>query len=492
MNTSSRKTADRMSVRGLSIQTVLWAVLLAFCLSAGPTAAHGAKQKTAPPLGKIVVLIARDQVRQSSDSFRNTEERYQKTLQDAHEILDGMKKDVEDLKKNNRISPYEYEVLSKRYAVAEKDMAGRLKKMIWPGGISHELGRFWEGTVKRTARTGVELVLQPILSKKAVQVIAKLVINAAELKTMIGQQAKGIIVVTQYTEEAFRQIFNGFNDTSRLFRRSPHMSPTKRAEYLREKCVMACDDLRMDCAHRNCRQYFYVECIEECLGCKSRACEYSFSPYWAQLDEAFLSCSGKNIASYYAGIRSCHDAFIKVKDWISDKRLDDEKVCIQKAGESFDKGLAACREKSCRTYCRGDYVINLGICTCKAKPIPPAAAAPAATPKSCQQVRDDYLRQCEQIKRYYADLNCRKHGYSGCALDVASCFFPYVPDRVFTDDCCGMPARMICARSAFDQYLAELRACNEKAIARQIPDLGKCAQDVQRKMDNTMKQCPFK
>lgn len=492
MSTSSCKQADRAGARGSLIGTAAWAILLALCLSIVPADSYGAKKKAAPPLAKLVVLIARDEVRQSSDTFRNTEERYQKTLQDSHAILDGMKKDLEDLKKSNQISPYEYEVLAKRYVVADKEMAGRLKKMIWPGGISREMERFWEGTIKRTARKGVEFVLTPILSKKALQAISKLVVDAAELKTMIGRQGKGIIVATRYTEGAFRQIYDGFNDTSRLFRRSPNMLPTERAQYLKEKCVTACEDLRMDCAHRNCRQSFYVECIEECLGCKSRACEYAFSPYWAHLDQAFLSCSGKNIASYYASIRHCHDEFIKVKDWISDKRLDQEKLCIQKTGESFDRGLADCRAKSCRTYCGGDFVINLGICTCKSKPTSPPAASLSTTPKSCQQVRDEYLRQCEQIKNYYADLNCRKHGYSGCALDVASCFFPYVPDRVFTDDCCGMPARMVCARSAFDRYLAELRACNERAIARQIPDLGKCAQDVQRKMDNAMRQCPFK
>ncbi|MFC1844436.1 PAN domain-containing protein [Thermodesulfobacteriota bacterium] len=118
-------------------------------------------------------------------------------------------------------------------------------------------------------------------------------------------------------------------------------------------------------------------------------------------------------------------------------------------------------------------------------------AAPSASPRNCNDLRTTYFKQCDEIKGYYAQLNCKTHGYSGCALDVVSCFTPFLPSHVFTDKACGRPGFIACATRVYDRHLACLRNCNENSIAGRLPQgLQKCLESCKMQIESELKSCP--
>lgn len=115
---------------------------------------------------------------------------------------------------------------------------------------------------------------------------------------------------------------------------------------------------------------------------------------------------------------------------------------------------------------------------------------PAATPKDCNDLRTAYYKKCDEIKGYYSQLNCKTHGYSGCALDVVSCFTPFLPVHVFTDEACGRQGFIACATKVYDRHLECLRDCNENAIAGKLPQgLRKCLDTCLEQIDWEIKNC---
>lgn len=131
---------------------------------------------------------------------------------------------------------------------------------------------------------------------------------------------------------------------------------------------------------------------------------------------------------------------------------------------------------------------------CMAAASPRAGHAPGAAqakPVDCGALRKKYAKECDDLGKRYAALNCQKHGnYSNCAKDVAGCFFPYWPDRVFTDKLCATPGQLGCVEPAFVQYLSCLRSCNERWVARSLPEgFEKCGKKCWEDMDAAAKRC---
>jgi hypothetical protein len=120
-----------------------------------------------------------------------------------------------------------------------------------------------------------------------------------------------------------------------------------------------------------------------------------------------------------------------------------------------------------------------------------APAAAQAKPVDCSALRKRYAKECDDLGKRYSALNCQKHNnYSGCAKDAAGCFFPYWPDRVFTDKACSTPGLLGCIEPAFAQYLSCLRSCNERWVARSLPEgFEKCGKQCWDAMDAAAKRC---
>lgn len=116
---------------------------------------------------------------------------------------------------------------------------------------------------------------------------------------------------------------------------------------------------------------------------------------------------------------------------------------------------------------------------------------PSTLPRNCNDLRIAYFRKCDDIKGYYAQLNCKTHGYSGCALDVISCFTPFLPSHVFTDEACGRPGFTACATKVYNRHLECLRNCNENSIAGRLPQgLRKCGEGCRIQIESELRSCP--
>jgi len=119
------------------------------------------------------------------------------------------------------------------------------------------------------------------------------------------------------------------------------------------------------------------------------------------------------------------------------------------------------------------------------------AAASASTPRDCNDIRTAYFKKCDEIANYYAQLNCKTNGYSGCALDKVSCFTPFLPSHIFTDEACGRPGYIACATMSYDRHLECLRNCNESFIAGNLPQgLRKCLETCLTGLESELKHCP--
>lgn len=117
--------------------------------------------------------------------------------------------------------------------------------------------------------------------------------------------------------------------------------------------------------------------------------------------------------------------------------------------------------------------------------------SPEIFPKNCTALRDTYYKQCNEIKDYYAKMNCQKHGYSGCALDVVSCFTPFLPSHIFPDTACGKTGYTACATKIYDRYLECLKNCNENAIGGRLPQgLRQCGDSCLRQIKAEIGTCP--
>ena len=115
------------------------------------------------------------------------------------------------------------------------------------------------------------------------------------------------------------------------------------------------------------------------------------------------------------------------------------------------------------------------------------ASAPAG---DCRALREHYDKRCGEMGNHYSKLNCERFGYSGCALDVAGCFTPYLPGHVFNDKACGQPGYPECASHAYDNYVECLASCNQDAIDGKLPE-GRppCAKRCQESVASALKQC---
>ncbi len=115
----------------------------------------------------------------------------------------------------------------------------------------------------------------------------------------------------------------------------------------------------------------------------------------------------------------------------------------------------------------------------------------ATNPRDCKSFRDNYFKKCDEIGAYYSRLNCERHGYSGCALDVVSCFTPFLPSHIFTDQACGRPGYIDCVTKVYDRYLECLRYCNKTSIDGTLTEgLGKCGQNCKLRIESDLHGCP--
>ncbi len=118
----------------------------------------------------------------------------------------------------------------------------------------------------------------------------------------------------------------------------------------------------------------------------------------------------------------------------------------------------------------------------------PAASAPRTA--DCSALREHYDKRCGEMRSYYSRLNCERHGYSGCALDVAGCFTPYLPGHVFTDEACGKPGYKTCASHAYNNYIECLAGCNKSAIEGRLPGgRAPCAKSCQQDITGAVASC---
>ena len=104
------------------------------------------------------------------------------------------------------------------------------------------------------------------------------------------------------------------------------------------------------------------------------------------------------------------------------------------------------------------------------RPSPPPPSPQSSTRGDCSALRKRYETKCSEMGAYFSKLNCQRHGYSGCALDVAGCFTPFLPGHVFTDDQCGNSQYTACATEAYDRYLQCLSSCNQNSIDGRLPE----------------------
>jgi len=130
------------------------------------------------------------------------------------------------------------------------------------------------------------------------------------------------------------------------------------------------------------------------------------------------------------------------------------------------------------------------------RPEPPATTRKSDTgvtweskKADCSAERKKLSEQANNMTEQAKKLNCEKgNRYSGCALDVVGPFFPYWPDRVFSDEACSKPGYVGCASGAFSGYVGCLNGCNS-AWRGGSRDLKGCGQRCFKQIEQTMKRC---
>jgi len=321
--------------------------------------------KKYPPIGKVAVLMAQERLRK--DSFKNFDERLQATTKEAADIIGTWQKQLDEGKSAGTTSAFTHQALSQRYQKARSEIPGRAYKMLRPGGPSAGLKRF-KGWVKRALGKVVAAPVRVITGDREFAArVGRVVVNLAEWKSAAGKALTRFIQEVEFTEKSVRDAVNDFNRLDRLFRRNPRLDPVSQAAVERQKCVYTCDNIRADCARRNCRKDNADEhCEKNCAGCEPRVCEQAFSPAWAAEDRGYLPCAGRYMSRYLAGLQKCVNIYIKSK---SKQRLLGLADCYGGINGTFVQARDDCRERACAAKCASDnYTVIFGRCLCPSNP----------------------------------------------------------------------------------------------------------------------------
>jgi hypothetical protein len=110
--------------------------------------------------------------------------------------------------------------------------------------------------------------------------------------------------------------------------------------------------------------------------------------------------------------------------------------------------------------------------------------------QDCSDIRAQYFKKCGDMAAYYVNLNCEKNDYySGCALDVAGCMDILI-NSAFSDNRCGEPGYLGCARGQADTYLGCLKSCNARFVERQLnQSLTDCRVACQSSFEAGLQEC---
>lgn len=121
---------------------------------------------------------------------------------------------------------------------------------------------------------------------------------------------------------------------------------------------------------------------------------------------------------------------------------------------------------------------------------------PQSVAKSdCSALRNEFKNKTDEMTSRAARLNCYRDSsgmsaYSGCAMDVVGPFFPYWPDRIFSDEACKT-GYAVCMTGPFSAYLGCLDGCNS-VFRSGGGDLKSCGQKCFQQMQTADKRCAGK
>lgn len=340
---------------GRALGIVLLAVVLA--VAAGMAQA---REKAYPPLGRVTVLMAMRAV--SGQSFRNPAEEIKAVEEAGHRILDVHQEELDAALAAGGRTAYEHRLMAERIAAAREELHGRAQAMIRPGGLVNVIKRGY-ATCKEGTTWVCSQPLRLLTDEAHAEKVARLVVTGAEYKTRIGRAITGGIGELQVTEKFLKSSLDEIARLTRELERDPRVPAVQRALQLREQCVRTCDDVNLNCQHRNCRAHPKdANCQRQCAACVAGMCEEAFSPHWAEADRAYLSCAGRVTSRYLAGLQGCVDRFIKES---GHDRVLHEAECADALRQSFTSGRDACRDKSCAALCQGPYSIFDSMCFCE-------------------------------------------------------------------------------------------------------------------------------
>ncbi|MBN1546875.1 MAG: hypothetical protein JW902_09465 [Syntrophaceae bacterium] len=104
----------------------------------------------------------------------------------------------------------------------------------------------------------------------------------------------------------------------------------------------------------------------------------------------------------------------------------------------------------------------------------PVFKTSAANTLSCDALIKQYDQECGLMHGNAVQAYCAKFDYSGCALDVPSCFSPYLPRQVFAGKACTDEKIRNCLNGSYGGFVGCVRGCNAQAASSGAANLAGC------------------